>query len=454
MKKLLAAALALALLAALPAHAVAAWSGGAEEEVVAIFHNGSPSGAVYAQDGSYLIADVYNKVIWRLSPGGAPSILAGRVGVADQAGEPIGGYNDGPYAQAAFATPWAIAPFLEGYLVSDSANNVVRYFSGGSVLTAVGSGVAGHVDGRGIATAFSYPTGLAADGEGNVYIADTGNNAIRRLTPQGEVTTYAGTGAAGYADGSAATAAFNGPTGLCWHDGALYVADTGNHLIRRIEGGVVTTFAGATHEAGSDASVSGDYLDGGASSACFSSPSGLAFDGNTLYVSDSGNSAVRAISGGQVTTLIAGEADRDDVYPVDPRGLLVGPHGLLICDGFSGTLLSTFADHGDIPTDNPRYHDIAYMTALGLVDGGPFRPDDPFSAEELADILSRMGGEAGGAPFGGGGAAVNPADGRIRNALSKGGGTAALSLGGGDGPISRAEGVAAIARYIRALKHG
>ena len=183
--------------------------------------------------------------------------------------------------------------------------------------------------------AFDTPTGLAVDDDGTVYIADTGNNVIRAMDSDGNVTTYAG-GEEGCTLGTLKQVRFSQPTGLYYADGVLYVADSGNHRIVAIENGMVTLVAGA--QLTGDAAVEGDYLDGKAEEARFANPQGIAVDdAGAVYVADTGNSAVRVIRDGFVVTLISGEAD---IRCVSPRGLLVQGDTLLVGDVFTNTLTS------------------------------------------------------------------------------------------------------------------
>jgi len=121
-------------------------------------------------------------------------------------------------------------------------------FDGVIVSTLAGSGVAGYTEDTGTAAQFDHPHGLTVDANRNVYLADTGNHKIRRITPQGLVTTLAGSGTAGYGNGTGSSAHFNSPEGLAIDaNGNLYVADTANHVIRKVtQGGEVTNFAGIT----------------------------------------------------------------------------------------------------------------------------------------------------------------------------------------------------------------
>ncbi|WP_162612214.1 hypothetical protein [Flavonifractor sp. An306] len=121
------------------------------------------------------------RAIWTVEDGEAV-LLTGRMEVADLSGQPVAGYNDGPFAQAAFSEPWAIVPYDGGFLVSDTGNHVLRYLDlvEEKVCTGAGTGRADFCDGTGEQAAFDSPTGLAVDNQGTVYIADTGNGAVYR----------------------------------------------------------------------------------------------------------------------------------------------------------------------------------------------------------------------------------------------------------------------------------
>ncbi len=294
----------------------AVWEG-TMTEVSAMDMMCEPSGITAMEDGTLLVTDTYGKVIWQVKDGKS-TLYAGGETVADPYGEPVGGYNDVEPKNSYFKTPWAITPFLDGYAVSDTDNHVVRLVEKDLVQTINGS-TQEDLPVTDMGVAYDYPTGLATDEEGNLYIADTLQNAIRKVTPEGVVSTLA--------------SELSEPMGLCWKQGALYVAETGANRIVKIEGETVSVVAGN----GTDG-----FVDGEAAKAAFSMPQEVAVaDDGTVYVSDTGNSAIRRIQKGEVTTLVDRDAsDLEAFAPVSPRGLLVQGDKLYICDNFSRKVFS------------------------------------------------------------------------------------------------------------------
>ena len=260
---------------------------------------GLPSGVAVDQAGAVYVADTNNATIRKITPSGTVTTLAGTAGASGSA--------DGTGALARFRFPFGIAVDLDGNLyVSDRGNNIIRKITAnGAVTTLAGTaGQVGSANGTGAAARFDAPTGIAIDVIGNVYVADQNNHTIRKITADGAVTTLAGTaGLAGSADGTGAAARFTAPTGATVDPaGNVYVADQGNHTIRKITStGVVTTLAGTAAMPG--------ITDGLAAAARFNSPAGLAVDPTgSVYVADQNNHTVRKItSTGSVTTL-AGRA--------------------------------------------------------------------------------------------------------------------------------------------------
>ena len=244
--------------------------------------------------GNLYVTDVGNHRIRRIDAEGVITTIAGT-------GERGFGGDGGPAAEAQFSYP--SGPALDGsgnLYVADVGNHRIRRIDAEGVITTIaGTGERGFGgDGGPAAEAqFSSPNGLALDGSGNLYVADQGNHRIRRIDAEGVITTIAGTGEYGFGgDGGPATEAqFLFPLGLALDgSGNLYVADRGNHRIRRIDAeGVITTLAGS----GPAMFLGGYGGDGGpAAEAQFSSPNGLAVDGSgNLYVADSNNHRIRVI---------------------------------------------------------------------------------------------------------------------------------------------------------------
>jgi len=215
-------------------------------------------------------------------------------------GSGASGSANGTATGASFNQPAGIAIDAAGNIyVADYGNSLIRKITAAGVVTTLaGSGTEGMVNGTGTAASFFQPTGVAVDGSGNVYVADKENNVIRKISAAGVVVTFAGTGVQGSANGTAATATFNQPTGVAVDgSGNVYVADNGNDMIREISAaGNVTTLAGS----GTEGAVNGI-----GTAASFFEPMELVVDGSgNVYVTDYGNNLVRKITtSGNVTTL-------------------------------------------------------------------------------------------------------------------------------------------------------
>jgi uncharacterized protein (TIGR03437 family) len=260
----------------------------------------APSGVAVAPTGLIYLSDTNNQRIRMIAGDGTISTVVGN-GTAGFAGDGSAGTS----AQVNF--PTALATDTSGNLyVSDTGNQRVRKLSAGSITTVAGNGTAGYGGDGGAATSaqINSPAGLAVDGAGNLYIADFSNHAVRKVAPGGTITTIAGTGVAGYAGdgGPAAQAQLNGPSALALDSAAnLYIADSGNHVIRRISpGGSIATIAGNGMSA-----TSGDG--GVATAASLAVPTALAIDSQgNLYIADTSANRVRMVTAGGLMVSIAG----------------------------------------------------------------------------------------------------------------------------------------------------
>lgn len=215
------------------------------------------------------------------------------------AGSGIQGSIDANRTAASFNRPFGLAFNSSGDLfVADYNNYKIRKITPtGDVSTFAGSGTVGFVDGNGVMASFNFVTDLDFDSAGNLFVCDYNNHCIRKITPSGEVTTFAGTNSFGSVDGIGTNARFKYPSAMVideWDN--IYVTDFDNHKIRKITpAGVVTTIAGGNGFGTTDGSVA---------TAKFKNPFGIEIDleGN-IYVADSFNHTIRKISGGVVTTI-------------------------------------------------------------------------------------------------------------------------------------------------------
>lgn len=288
------------------------------------------------------------------------------------AGTGDAGYADGSAKDAMFNGPFGMCIDSEGNLyIADIGNNCIRKIdSDGIVTTFAGSVNSGYVDGAKEEALFYQPTGVCTDNNGNFYIADFLNHYIRKIDAQGNVTTIAGNGEPGFKDGTGAEAQFNYPRGIVVDSkGSLYVGDSWNHRIRKITpAGVVTTFAGYNEEIGTESR--GTLKDGNGEQARFGTPCGLAIDkDDNIYVTDALNHAARKIdTQGNVTTIAGNgtagynDGNADESLLNTPTEICVTSNGTVyIADTYSNRIrkvtpdgkVSTIAD-ADNGIDYPR----------------------------------------------------------------------------------------------------
>lgn len=271
------------------------------------------------------------------------------------------GHQDGTGGVARFNDPMGLARDNQGnFYICDARNHVIRKVAPGGVVTTLAGrpGESGAVNGVGSAARFNFPADIAVAPNGTLYVADSGNHCIRVIAANGAVTTLAGdlgnaddisvnygaayTLVATQLDGKGTAARFNGPSGIAYAPaGHLYVSDTGNHIIRRVNlDGTVTTAAG---KAGSWGSTNGT-----GSKAFFSSPMGLCVgaDGN-LYIADSMNHAIRCMTPQGTVTTYAGSPLEAGFKPGprllarfrEPTDIVTHPKGgFIICESFGNAL--------------------------------------------------------------------------------------------------------------------
>ena len=326
----------------------------------------APAGVAVDGTGNLYVSDTTNDTIRKISPAAAVTTLAGAA---------VYNSADGVGGAARFTFPYDVAVDGAGNVyVADAGNATIRKItSGGTVSTLAGSArVQGSTDGTGSAARFNYPVSVAVDASGNVYVADGVNNTIRKITAAGAVTTLAGlAGSPGSADGTGSAARFNYPSGVAV-DGAgnVYVADAANNVIRKItSGGAVTTVAGTAGSTGS--------TDGTGSAARFNYPSGVAVDAaGNVYVTDAGNNTIRQIAPGGVVTTLAGTpssaGSTDGTGSVarfnSPRGIKLDAAGNLFVADFHNFTIRKVTPAGVVTTlaGSPGASGIADGTGSGV----------------------------------------------------------------------------------------
>jgi sugar lactone lactonase YvrE len=277
----------------------------------------APEGIAADSAGNLYVAEPASATVRKLTPQGVVTTLAGTLGAV--------GYADGNGSAARFSQPSRLTTDAQGNVyLTDTGNSVVRRITpAGAVGTVAGNGTCGSVDGSTTAAQFCNPKGIVLDRRGNLWIADTGNHTVRRIDIEGKVTTVAGSpGVCGSADGRGGTARFCNPQDVGvdeWDN--VYVVDTGNSTIRMINPkGEVSTLAGQAGQCGAQ--------DGSATVSRLCAPSGIAVEGNDLYVADTGNATIRRINLDNVTSTVAGVAGRQGIALGALPGGLDRPSGV------------------------------------------------------------------------------------------------------------------------------
>jgi sugar lactone lactonase YvrE len=348
---------------------------GASNGPVATALFSDPAGLVADAAGNLFIADSQNHVVRKIGTNGLVVTFAG------QAGTP--GSIDGTGSQARFDTPTGIAIATNGHFyISDTGNHTVRRMTAsGAVTTAAGwAGQSGFTNGWKTGARFNSPLGLAVAVDGTIFVADSGNHLVRTIAPDGTVTTVAGRAESwGSQDGAGENARFNGPLGIAIDSqGDLFLSDANNHTIRRItRTGVVTTWAGTP---GVDGFVDGDRLH-----ARFSKPAELAFDKHgSLFVADSFNHVIRKISrAGKVSTVtgIAGaegstDGNNGQAQMFNPYGLAVHSDGsLIVADAYNQLIRIVLAPFGVALHISPGNVSMSWESVIGQTYQAQYRTE-------------------------------------------------------------------------------
>jgi DNA-binding beta-propeller fold protein YncE len=252
------------------------------------------------------------------------------------AGDGVDGWRDGPSRRARFSDPFGVAAAPDGtiYIADAGESQAIRRISPDGHVVTIAGGTRGFADGQGASARFDTPSGLTIDDEGTIYVADTGNHAIRRVTADGAVTTLAGNGTPGYQDGPGRHARFSGPIGLAFDADArrLVVADTYNDVLRTVDlDGTVATLSLLAANGGEDPSAD----------LPLDTPADVALDADgNIYVADTGNGLVRRIArDGQMTTV-----DLAGAQLVRPNGIAAAPDGTLYLTEDAGRIVEILSD--------------------------------------------------------------------------------------------------------------
>jgi sugar lactone lactonase YvrE len=288
------------------------------------FHDGTggeakfnyPSGIVIDSTGMIYVADHSNHSIRIISPEGVVSTFAG-TGTA--------GFANGHRSQATFNSPYGLAIDRLGNLyVGDVLNHAIRKISTDGIVTTLAGGEKGFADRSGSVARFDHPHGIAVDAQNNVYVADAYNNRVRKITPEGSVSTFAGNGNDGYVDGNGQTAEFYVPIGIAIDAGGnVYVSDEGNSSIRKITPARdVTTLAGNGRF---------DFSDGVGKTAEFNAPGGIALDAEAnLYITDYFNNCIRKVTPTGVVTKVAGNLRKGFADGASSEAQFYYPFGIAV----------------------------------------------------------------------------------------------------------------------------
>ena len=278
--------------------------------------------------------------------------------VTTLAGSGVAGYAEGTGTGAMFYSPQGVTTDASGNVyVADGFNNRIRKITpGGAVSTFAGNGNAGFSGGPGATAEFYAPQGITSDASGNIYVCDIGNNVIRKITPAGVVSTFAGNGLRGYVNGADSLAEFNNPQGVTIDvNGNMFVADRSTIVIRKMNTSkLVTTFAGTPGVAG--------FYNATGTAAEFNTPNDVTTDpSGNIYVADLVNHAIRKMTQASVVTTFAGGPVQSTLLG-SPTNITSDAKGNIYISDQTGRIL-------EITTTNILYVLAGSFNTTGYVDG-------------------------------------------------------------------------------------
>lgn len=288
-----------------------------------------PMGIAIDTEGTIFVVDSANYVIRKITSAGVVSTFAG---------SGIGGFADGIASVAQFNGIDGLAVDTAGNVyVADTNNHRIRKISAAGVVSTLAGSTQGYANGTGTAARFNNPSGVAVDAAGNVFVTDTYNYRIRKITPAGVVSTLAGSGIAGFANGSGTAAQFNKTYGIAVNDtGSIFVADALNHRVRKITAsGVVTTFAGSVY----------GYANGNGTTAKFSYPYGITVDAtDNVYVTDAEDNRIRKITIAGMVSTLAGSGIGGFADGIGTTAQFINPCGVTV-DAVGSVFISDATNH-------------------------------------------------------------------------------------------------------------
>ena len=288
-----------------------------------------PMGIAIDTEGTIFVVDSANYVIRKITSAGVVSTFAG---------SGIGGFADGIASVAQFNGIDGLAVDTAGNVyVADTNNHRIRKISAAGVVSTLAGSTQGYANGTGTAARFNNPSGVAVDAAGNVFVTDIFNYRIRKITPAGVVSTLAGSGIAGFANGSGTAAQFNKTYGIAVNDtGSIFVADALNHRVRKITAsGVVTTFAGSVY----------GYANGNGTTAKFSYPYGITVDAtDNVYVTDAEDNRIRKITIAGMVSTLAGSGIGGFADGIGTTAQFINPCGVTV-DAVGSVFISDATNH-------------------------------------------------------------------------------------------------------------